>query len=117
LASYRELQAFAQFASDLDESSRKQLERGQRMVEVLKQPPYSPLAIEKQVVQIFAGTKGFLDDITVEDVTKFEEELVVFVESKYPQILETIRDSKKLDDNTEEELKKAIEDFKSQFSA
>ncbi|EPI8488574.1 F0F1 ATP synthase subunit alpha, partial [Campylobacter jejuni] len=65
LAQYRELQAFAQFASDLDEASRKQLERGQRMVELLKQPPYSPLSVEKQVVLIFAGTKGFLDDIAV----------------------------------------------------
>ena len=117
LASYRELQAFAQFASDLDEASRKQLERGQRMVEVLKQPPYRPIPIEKQVVQIFAGTKGFLDDIPVSAVTKFEEELTIFIDSKYPQILESIRESKKLDSETEEELKSAIEDFKSQFVA
>jgi len=117
LASYRELQAFAQFASDLDEASRKQLERGQRMVEVLKQPPYRPIPIEKQVVQIFAGTKGFLDDIPVSAVTKFEEELTTFIDSKYPQILESIRESKKLDSETEEELKSAIEDFKSQFVA
>ena len=79
LAQYRELQAFAQFASDLDESSRKQLERGQRMVEVLKQPPYSPLAVEKQVVIIFAGTKGYLDDIPTVAVTKFEAELYPYI--------------------------------------
>ncbi len=117
LASYRELQAFAQFASDLDESSRQQLERGQRMVEVLKQPPYSPIPIEKQVVQIYAGTKGFLDDIPAASVTKFEEELTTFIDSKYPQILESITETKKLESDTEEELKRAIEDFKSQFVA
>lgn len=75
LAQYRELQAFAQFASDLDESSRRQLERGQRMVEILKQPPYSPLAVENQVVLIFAGAKGYLDDISVSIINKFESEL------------------------------------------
>ena len=91
LAQYRELQAFAQFASDLDESSRKQLERGQRMVEVLKQPPYSPLAVEKQVVIIFAGTKGYLDDIPTVAVTKFEAELYPYIEAKYPEIFEQIR--------------------------
>jgi len=117
LASFRELQAFAQFASDLDESSRKQLERGQRMVELLKQPPYSPIPIEKQVVILYAGTRGYLDDIPVNAITKFEKEFYVFIETKYPQILEAIRDSKKLEKDTEEELKKAIEDFKSQFSA
>ena len=117
LASYRELQAFAQFASDLDEHSRKQLERGTRMVEVLKQPPYSPIPVEKQVVIIYAGTKGYLDDIPVDAITKFEAELYPFMDSKYPQILEKIRESKKIDSDTEEELKKALEDFKSQFVA
>ncbi len=117
LASYRELQAFAQFASDLDEASRKQLERGQRMVELLKQPPYSPIPVEKQVIAIYAGVKGYLDDIPVDAVTKFEKEFTTFVESKYPQILESIRETKKLEEATEEELKKAIEDFKSQFVA
>jgi len=115
LAQYRELQAFAQFASDLDESSRKQLERGQRMVEVLKQPPYSPLPIEKQVVIIYAGAKGFLDDIPVLDITKFEAELYPFVEAKYPEILEKIRSKKKIDDEIEDLLKKALNDFKATF--
>ena len=80
LAQYRELQAFAQFASDLDETSRKQLDRGQRMVEVLKQPPYSPLPIERQVVIIFAGARGFMDDISVANITKFEADLYPFLE-------------------------------------
>jgi len=117
LAQYRELEAFAQFASDLDESSRKQLERGQRMVEVLKQPPYSPLAIEKQVVIIYAGANGYLDDIPVKSVVKFEAELYPFIEAKYPEILDGIRAKQKIDDEIENKLKTALEDFKSQFSA
>jgi len=117
LASYRELQAFAQFASDLDESSRKQLERGQRMVELLKQPPYSPIPIAKQVVVLYAGTRGYLDNLPVDSITKFEREFYTFIDTKYPQILESINKTKKLDSDTEEELKKAIEDFLSQFTA
>lgn len=117
LASYRELQAFAQFASDLDEHSRQQLERGQRMVEVLKQPPYSPVAIEKQVAIIYAGAKGYLDSIPASKVTKFESELLNFVDTKYPKVLENIRTSQKIDDETEAQLRKAIEDFKESFSA
>ncbi len=115
LAQYRELQAFAQFASDLDEGSRKQLERGQRMVEVLKQPPYSPLPIEKQVVIIYAGANGFLDDIDASEVVKFESELHPFIEAKYPNILEAIREEKKLSDKTIELLNTALEEFKSTF--
>ena len=117
LAQYRELQAFAQFASDLDESSRKQLERGQRMVEVLKQPPYSPLAVEKQVVMIFAGTKGYLDDISTVAVTKFEAEIYPYIEAKYPEIFEQIRTKKALDKEIEELLHKALKDFKATFAA
>jgi len=115
LAQYRELQAFAQFASDLDEASRKQLERGQRMVEILKQPPYSPLPIEKQVVILYAGTKGFLDDIPVKDITKFEAELYPFIEAKYPEILEKIATKKKLDEEIEDLLNKALNEFKATF--
>ncbi|WP_292660367.1 F0F1 ATP synthase subunit alpha [Nitratifractor sp.] len=117
LASYRELQAFAQFASDLDEHSRHQLERGARMTELLKQPPYSPIPVEKQVVIIYAGTKGFLDDIPVSEITRFEREFYTFMDAKYANVLEKIRETKNLDAETEEELKKAIEDFKSQFAA
>jgi F-type H+-transporting ATPase subunit alpha len=117
LASYRELQAFAQFASDLDEHSRHQLERGQRMVEILKQPPYAPIPVENQVVIIYAGTHGYLDDIPASSVTKFEQEFYPFMEAKYASILESIRNQKKLESDTEEELKKALEDFKSQFVA
>ncbi|WP_024787106.1 MULTISPECIES: F0F1 ATP synthase subunit alpha [unclassified Lebetimonas] len=115
LAQYRELEAFAQFASDLDEASRKQLERGQRLVEILKQPANQPLPVEKQVVIIYAGTKGYLDDISVRSIRKFEDELYPFVEAKYPQIFENIRSKKLLDAETEEILKKALEEFKTQF--
>jgi F-type H+-transporting ATPase subunit alpha len=117
LATYRELQAFAQFASDLDEHSRHQLERGARMTELLKQPPYSPIPVEKQVVIIYAGTKGYLDDIPVSEITRFEQEFYTFLDAKYSNILEEIRTKKELTKETEEELKKAIEDFKSQFAA
>ncbi len=116
LASYRELQAFAQFASDLDEYSRNQLARGQRMVEVLKQPPYQPLPVERQVVIIFAGTNGYLDDIPAGSVTKFEAELYPFMEAKYSSIFDAIRESKKIDSETEADLKKALDDFKTSFT-
>jgi len=115
LAQYRELEAFAQFASDLDEASRKQLERGERLVEILKQPAYSPLPVEKQVVIIYAGTRGYLDDISPKSIRKFEDELYPFIETKYPQIFESIRTKKKLDDETEMQLKKALEEFKAGF--
>jgi len=117
LAQYRELQAFAQFASDLDEVSRKQLERGERMVEVLKQPPYSPLAPEKQVLIIYAGNMGALDNIPSSAVTKFESELYPFIEAKYPEILENVRSAQKIENDTEELIKKAITEFSATFSA
>lgn len=117
LAQYRELQAFAQFASDLDESSRKQLDRGQRMVEVLKQSPYSPLPIEKQVVAIYAVAKGFLDDIPANKVVKFENDLYPFLEAKYPKIFEDIRIRKALDKDLENSLTKAFDEFKTTFIA
>jgi len=115
LAQFRELEAFSQFASDLDEASRKQLERGERLVEILKQPAYSPLPVEKQVVIIYAGTRGYLDDIDTKSIRRFEDELYPFIETKYPQIFESIRTKKKLDDETEELLKKALEEFKAGF--
>lgn len=117
LAQFRELQAFAQFASDLDETSRNQLERGQRMVEVLKQPPFSPLSAEKQVMIIFAGNEGFLDDMNPSNVVRFEAELYPFIEASYPQIFESIRSTSKVDDDTKALMKKALEEFKASFVA
>ncbi|TQR61384.1 F0F1 ATP synthase subunit alpha [Campylobacter troglodytis] len=112
LAQYRELQAFAQFASDLDEASRKQLERGRRMVEVLKQPPYSPLPVEHQIVLIFAGTNGYLDDIEVDKISEFESGLYSYIETKYSDIFEQIRTKKALDKNMEEKLALALKEYK-----
>lgn len=116
LAQYRELQAFSQFASDLDEGSRKQLDRGQRMVEVLKQPPYSPLSVEKQIVIIFAGAKGYLDNIPVNKITKFEADLYPFIEAKYPKIFETLISKKAIDSDLEALLKQALEEFNNSFA-
>lgn len=116
LAQYRELQAFAQFASDLDEGSRKQLERGQRMVEVLKQPPYSPVSVEKQVLIIYAGAKGYLDNVPVAQITKFEADLYPFIEAKYPKIFETLISKKAIDADLEALLKQALEEFNNSFA-
>ncbi len=117
LAQFRELEAFAQFASDLDENTRKELELGQRMVEVLKQGVNAPLVIEKQICIIFAGTRGYLNDIAVEDVVRYEAELHIFIEQKYFNILEDIKTKKKLEKDTEESLKSALEEFNTIFSA
>ncbi len=115
LAQYRELQAFAQFASDLDELSRNQLERGQRMVEVLKQPPYSPLTAEKQALIIFAGNEGFLDDLEVSDIVKFEAGLYPFVEASHPKIFTNIKTQLKINDETKTMMLKALEEYKTTF--
>ena len=117
LAQYRELQAFSQFASDLDESSRKQLDRGQRMVEVLKQAPHAPLPIEKQVVIIYAGAKGYLDDIAASEVVGFEQGLYNFIESKKPEIFTNIAEKKTLDAEIEASLRALIEEFKVGFGS
>jgi F-type H+-transporting ATPase subunit alpha len=117
LAAFRELQAFAQFASDLDEHSQNQLARGARMVEVLKQGPFVPVPIEKQVIMIFAGNRGYLDAIPASAVTKFEAELMPFMDAKHDAILSSIRDEKKITDSNEKALVKALDDFSETFSA
>src|SRR5476649_127886 len=94
LAQYNELAAFAQFGSDLDKSSQAQLARGQRMVELLKQDQYVPMAVEKQVLVLFAGANGLIDDVPVEAVRKFEAELIAFAERRHPEVLNTIREKK-----------------------
>ncbi len=111
LAQYRAMAAFAQFASDLDAVTRKQLERGARLVELLKQPQYQPLPVEKQVVSIFAGTKGYLDELPVDQIAKYEHDLLAFIEGKHPQILEDIKTKKVLDKDLEAALAKALETF------
>jgi F-type H+-transporting ATPase subunit alpha len=115
LAQYRELAAFAQFGSDLDKASQAQLNRGKRLVEILKQPQYQPLAVEKQVAIIFAATKGLLDDLAVEDCRAFEIELYKFLENAKPAILTAIREKKVLDDALQADLRGAIEELKGRF--
>jgi len=117
LAQYRELAAFAQFGSDLDKASQQQLNRGRRLVEILKQPQYQPVPMEKQVLIVFAGTGGFLDDLPVEDVRRFESELYSFMENAHPSILPTIREKKVLDDNLRNEIKNALTEFKGRFTS
>jgi len=116
LAQYRELAAFAQFGSDLDKSSQAQLNRGRRLVEILKQPQYSPIPVEKQVAIIFAGTSGLLDDLPVEDCRAFETELYKFLDNSHPAILDTIRTKKTLDDGVRANLTGAINELKVRFT-
>ncbi len=112
LAQYRELAAFAQFASDLDRSTRQSLERGQRTVEVLKQTQYSPVPVENQVVIMYAVTNGFLDDIPVESVRDFETKLYDYLNSVHPEVPQRIREKKALDDELTQQLKDTITEFK-----
>jgi len=116
LSQYRELEAFAAFASDLDETSKAQLERGARLVELLKQPQYSPLSVEQEVVAIFLGTKGHLDSVPVADVARFETEFLEHVAGSNGEVLNEIRDSKKLSEETEEKLAEIVGDFKKGFA-
>lgn len=116
LAQYREMAAFAQFGSDLDKATKDLLDRGARITEILKQPQYQPVPIEKQVVTIWAVTNGYADDVAVNNINKFEEKYLDFIENKYPKILKTITEEKKLSDETIEKLKKATEEFKLKFS-
>jgi F-type H+/Na+-transporting ATPase subunit alpha len=115
LAQYRELAAFAQFGSDLDKSSQAQLNRGKRLVEILKQPQYKPIPVEKQIAIIFAATRGLLDDLAVEDCRAFEAELYKFLENSKPGILNTIREKKAFDKGLEGELTAAINELKDKF--
>jgi F-type H+/Na+-transporting ATPase subunit alpha len=115
LAQFRDLEAFAAFSSDLDKASKAQLERGQRLVEVLKQPQYSPMAVERQVVAIWAGTNGYLDEFPASDVRRFEAELLEFVERNHPGVYDKLRETGKLDDELSAQLKQAVEDFVGRF--
>ncbi len=116
LAQYREMAAFAKFGSDLDASTQKLLARGERLTELLKQPQYSPLAVEEQVVSIYAGTRGYLDGIATSDVGRFERELLARMHSKHAGILDAIRTKKALSPELEAELKDAIESFAKTFA-
>ncbi len=115
LAQYRALAAFAQFGSDLDKASQAQLNRGQRLVEILKQPQYQPLPVEKQILIIYAGTNGVLDDLPVEQCRPFERELYKYVETSNPGLLDSIRTKKALDDAIKNDLNTTLKEFKERF--
>ncbi len=119
LAQYREMAAFAQFATDLDRVTRRMLDKGARLIELLKQPQYSPLPVEKQVLSILAGTapEGFLMDIEISQVGQFEEQLLEYFESRHPEMLAEIRDRKEISNELREKLVKAIQEFKQFFKA
>jgi len=115
LAQYRELAAFALFGSELDKASQQQLGRGKRLIEILKQPQYKPVPVEKQVVIVYAGTSGMLDDLAVEQIRPFEAELNRFLDSSQPGLLQEIREKKALDDQLKSKLNTVIKEFKERF--
>ena len=115
LAQYREMAAFAQFGSDLDQATQRQLSRGSRLVELLKQGQYEPLPVEKQILIIYAGTNGFVDEIPLTALKKYEQELYSFVESKHPDIFADILKKRELDSELRAKMNKALEEFKAGF--
>ena len=115
LAQYREMAAFAKFGSDLDAATQKLLNRGERLTELLKQPQYSPLLMEEQVCVIYAGTRGYLDDVATRDVTRYEAELLSFLRNDKKDLLKQIRDEKALSDSVEAGIKDALEAFGKTF--
>ncbi len=115
LAQYREMAAFAQFGSDLDAATQAQLHRGERLVELLKQGQYKPLTVVQQIISLFAGVRGLVDDIPVADIQKFESGLLNFMEDKHQALIDKIAEAKKLDDDSESQLTAAIEEFRGLF--
>ena len=116
LAQFRELAAFAQFGSDLDKATQAQLSRGQRLTEILKQPQYQPLPVEKQVLVVWAATNGYLDDVAVENTQRFSNELINFIENAHPGVLQTMREKKAINDDLKAQMGQALTDFKARFS-
>jgi len=115
MAQFRELEAFAQFGSDLDKSTQRQLNRGRRLVEILKQPQYQPMAAEKQIAILFAGTYGYLDEWPVESVKVFESQMLEFMEKKHGDLLKEIKEKNVISEDLEGKLKKALDEFKTMF--
>jgi len=115
LARYRELAAFAQFASELDKASRHQLSRGQRITELLKQPQYSPLSVVDQVLALFAATRGYVDHLELDEIKEYEEQLRDFIAQRYPEVRAELEKSLAIDDELEAKLKDALDDFKETF--
>jgi F-type H+-transporting ATPase subunit alpha len=117
LAQYREMAAFAQFGSDLDKATQMQLERGVRLVEILKQPQYRPIPNEKQVLVIFAANNGFLDEYPVSALKKYETELYAFFDNRQAELVAELRDKKAIDDDLKKRMVAALEQFKKEFTA
>jgi F-type H+/Na+-transporting ATPase subunit alpha len=117
LAQFRELAAFAQFGSDLDKVTQNQLNRGRRLTEILKQPQFSPLSTPKEILIIYAGTNGFLDDLKVEDIRAFETGLYQYVDSTHADVLKEILEKKALDDNLKKRIEGVLKDYKQGFLA
>jgi F-type H+-transporting ATPase subunit alpha len=117
LANYRSLEAFAQLGTEVDASTQRQLDRGERMVELLKQPQYRPFPVEEQVVSVFAGTQGFLDDLAVSDVPRFETALLTHVRDEFPEVFEEIRGSGQISEQLNATLKELIANFKASSAA
>ena len=117
MAQFRELEAFAQFGSDLDKATQRQLERGYRLVEILKQPQYQPYPAEKEIVSLFSGASGYLDEWPVEAVAEYEKQMLEFMDSKYADLLNEIKEKGDISDELEEKLKKALDEFKTVFQA
>ena len=115
LAQYRELEAFAQFGSDLDKATQAQLARGSRLVEVLKQPQYEPIPVEKQILIIYAATNGYVDDYPVEVINRYEKELYTFFDTKHPEILKELKEKGTIDDNLKKQIDKALSELKELF--
>lgn len=115
MAQFRELEAFAQFGSDLDKATQRQLERGRRLVEVLKQPQYQPMSAEKEVMILFAGARGYLDEWPAASVSDYEKQMIEFMDSKYSDLLKAIKETSDISDELEEKLKKALDEFKGIF--
>jgi len=116
LAQYRELAAFAQLSSDLDKVTKAQIDRGQRMVELLKQPQYAPMPVEEQTMVLWVATNGYLDEIPVDAIHRYESEFIAFIRNKYPTVARTLRERKELGDEVVSGLKKAADEFKSLFA-
>jgi len=112
MAQFRELEAFAQFGSDLDKATQRQLERGRRLVEVLKQPQYVPMTAEKQVSILFAATQGYLDEVPVEQISTYESQLLEFIEGKHPELLAELKEKNDISDELEGKMKAALDEFK-----
>ena len=117
LAQYRELAAFAQFGSDLDKATQAQLERGIRLVEILKQPQFAPMSLAQEVVILFAGTRGFLDKYPVDKLKSYEAQLLGFVEGKYPEIMKEIDEKKVISPELDKKLRETLTEFDSVYVA